>query len=542
MERIYVAKRESTQTKDGTSNKRICPKCGKGTLRRNHKTPAGKTRWICRETTGDRRTCYTTVNPDGPYVDQAGNAKPADRNPQFRRPLGGIKRFLITTAQNATPVHEGFWRAMEGYCKHTGAELVVIPIRYKNPTSRWTESQRGEEFWQVPKDALYNQRKKLCENLVLLGDVKTTPTRERPLTGLEGMSHGESAVIGHPKLQLLTVPTPQYRFPKILTTTGACTIPNYTDSQAGKKGEFHHTLGACVVEVEGKQFHMRQANACTDGSFIDGKTEYLPDGTWREAPPALGLVMGDTHARFADPQVMEATFGPRGIVDWLNPDCLVWHDLFDGYSCNPHHREDPYIALAKYRAGYHDVRDEVQFTIDFLEKYTAARKSIVVASNHNDMLNRFMRTHDWRKDPVNADFYLETAKLMADAAAMTPHGASTLDPFAHWVEQANVKSDITCLKLDESFRLGDIEIGFHGDHGPNGARGTVNNLRRLGVRLITGHGHSPAIEEGHYRTGTSTPLKLEYTHGPGSWMNTHCVVYANSKRTLINILDGRFRL
>jgi hypothetical protein len=529
--------------KAGTSSKveyRVCPKCKQKTLRKGSPTASGKMRWTCRSVANGY--CHSTTNPDGKVpLNQTGEPQVASKNPQFRRALGGIKRFVITCAQNATPLHDGFWGALKAYCKHTGAELVVIPTRYKNPTSRWTESQQNAEFWNVPDDVLYNQRKKLNDNLVLLGDIKTIPTAVRPLSGFEGISHGESCIVGHPKLQLATIATPQAKLPKILTTTGACTVANYTDSKAGKKGEFHHTLGACVVELEGKLFHMRQINAVRDGSFIDVDTEYFPDGTWADAAPALALAMGDTHALFADPAVMEATFGEGGIADAFNVPMLIWHDLFDGYSINPHHKDDPFIRLAKMRAGFGNVRQEVEFTAEFLRKYSAGRKSYVVESNHNDFLNRWMRRHDWRTDPTNADFYLDTARLMADGARMTPVGATAPDPFTLWLKKLLPEDNIRVLNKDESFMVGNIECGFHGDDGPNGAKGTVLNLSQLGVRVMSGHGHSPAIEGGHTRLGTSTRLTAEYTNGPSSWLNTHGVIYANSKRTLVNIINGKWR-
>lgn len=539
-----MEKAPDTQKPAGsTSEKYLCPKCGQRTMIKGPKTAKGKQRWMCMGGSGRRTYCYSTTNPANPHpIDQAGRQLAGATNPQFRRPLGGTKRFVVTAAQNATPVHEFFWGALEGYCKATGAELIVIPIRYKNPTSRWTESQSNEEFWRVPRETLYNQRKKLCRDLVLLGDIKTRPTATRPLSGFEGISHGESCIIGHPKLQLTAIPTPQNKLPKLLTTTGACTVVNYTDSKAGKKGEFHHTLGACVVEVDGSSFHMRQINACRDGSFIDIDREYLPDGTNHPAPPALGLIMGDTHVRFVDPSVVEATFGEGGIADTFNVKTLVWHDLLDGYAVNPHHRDDPFIRLAKHKSGANDVKAEILQTIEFLRKYSANRSSVVVPSNHDDFLNRWMRTADWRNDPVNAEFYLETARLMAAAAKVTDIGASTVDPFRYWGESMLTDKDhIRFLPTNTSFMLGNIECGFHGDKGPNGSRATVLNMSRLGVRVISGHGHSPAIEEGHMRVGTSTQLQAEYTSGPSSWMNTHAVVYANSKRTLINIIDGKWR-
>jgi hypothetical protein len=83
---------------------------------------------------------------------------------------------------------------------------------------------------------------------------------------------------------------------------------------------------------------------------------------------------------------------------------------------------------------------------------------------------------------------------------------------------------------------------MHGHYGPNGSRGNLKSFRRIGVKSVTAHEHSPGIDEGAYRVGTSTPLSRGYTHGPSNWLNTHALIYPNGKRTLINIIDGRWRL
>lgn len=513
-------------------------------MRKNGHTygPSRKPRYQCNERAGG---CgYSTTDPEAKFVNtQSGRTSPTSTPSRFARKLGGVERFIITSAQNATPVHKGFLRALKSYCKENDAELVVIPIRYKNPTSRWTESQRNAEVWAAElQPYLYNQRKKLNDNLLLMADVKTRPTAEAPLTGFEGITQDKSGIFGHTKLQLKTVPTPQSMFPKILTTTGAVTTRNYTDSKAGKKGEFHHTFGATVVDIVGGKFHMRQVNAINDGSFIDLDREYLANGRTRKAEPALGLVMGDTHMRFADPTVLRATFGTRGMVECLRPETLVWHDLLDGYSANPHHYGNPFIEIAKRKANMHIVEDEVIETVKFLQKHSKGRKSVVVASNHDDFFRRWIMNTDWRRDVDNASFYLDTAKLMVDSSHMENYGATCMDPFTYWVNKLkSPKDDIRCLGLDESFQLGTAECGFHGHRGPHGARGTIKNLSRLGVRVISGHGHAPGIEEGHTRVGTSTYLRLEYNEGPSAWLNTHCVVYANGKRSLLNVIEGEWR-
>jgi len=539
-----MRKQQSNLQKKPIRTGKVCPRCKTGKLVKDGFTPANKQRWTCASTTAGKRViCYNTTEPDLPYVNtQSGIPTEGDANPQFRRALGGIKRFVITAAQNATPVHQGFFSALKQYCAFNDAELVVIPIRYKNPTSRFTQSQVGAEVWEPELlPYLYNQRKKLNENLVLLGNAKTVPTASGPLSRYEAVTAGESCIIGHTKLQMKTIPVPSGRYPKILTTTGAVTVKNYTDSKAGAIGDFHHTMGACAVDISGKKFHMRQINATPDGSFIDLTKEYTPNAVY-EADPALALIFGDTHRKFIDKKVEEATYGKNGMVDQFDPEYMVFHDLHDGYARNPHHRFNPFNEIAKRQESMHVVEQEVQDDVKWLTKVVGKRKGIVVSSNHDDFFARWIMDTDWRKDPDNAAFYLETAKAMVDSTKMTKSGTEYDDPFIYWVNRLKGNAPIHCLRRDEAFTLGGIELSMHGDQGPNGARGSRNNLKRIGVKSIIGHSHSPGIEEGCYQAGTSTSLRLEYNTGPSSWLNCHVVLYANGKRSLIPIIDGEWCL
>ena len=55
------------------------------------------------------------------------------------------KRFIISWAQNNTPIHEQFFKNMEAYASFIGADIHVIAGRYKNPTSVFEDIE--EEFW-----------------------------------------------------------------------------------------------------------------------------------------------------------------------------------------------------------------------------------------------------------------------------------------------------------------------------------------------------------------------------------------------------------
>lgn len=498
-----------------------CPKCGSTELRLSGKAGSGRQRYWC--------VCgHRTTNPHQ-----------APERLDFLTELPASARYVVTSAQNATPVFKPFLASLERYCARTGATLVIIPFRYRNPTSQWTESHE----WWAPEIVkyLYDGRFDLNPHLTILADIKVQPTASSPLTRLEAVTGARSGIVGHPKLQMRTIATPQSKLPKIMLTTGAVTTRNYTDTKAGKTGEFHHSFGATVVEVDGDKFHTRQIGAVKDGSFIDLNIEATPKGC-RKAPRAAGLIMGDTHVDFVDPDVVEATFnGPGSIVRALNPKALVWHDLLDFYSRNHHHKKDPFTQVAKHKSGFTNVRREIVRACDFVKSLTPRScNSIIVPSNHIDALTRWLREVDWRDDLENADFYLETALAMVRSAKVDEHGASVMEPFTYW---ASKKLDAVFLRRDESHMIKDIEVGMHGDNGPNGSRGVLRSFSRIGVRSIIGHSHTPGIEEGCYQVGTSTRLKLEYSRGaPSSWLNTHCVIYANGKRSLINIIDGEWRI
>ena len=459
---------------------------------------------------------------------------------QSRLPKSG--RYVITAAQNATPIHKGFLASLRHYCARHKATLIVIPYRYRNPTSQWTSNNESHEWWakEIAAD-LYDGRFELNSKITVLADIKVQPTASQPLMGLESITHGSSGILGHPKVQMRTIATPHNRLPKIMMSTGAVTMPNYTDTKAGKKGEFHHTFGAAVIEVQGKKFHLRQINALKNGSFIDLDTAADPHGC-RKAPRALALVMGDTHVDFVDPDVIEATFnGPNSIVSVLRPQQLVWHDLLDFYSRNHHHRFDPITNTAIFKAGKGSVRDEVSRAVDFVARYTPKGcKSVIIASNHNEALSRWIRETDWKTDPENAEFYLATALAMVESAKLGDAGAECIDPLRYW---ADGKIAAKFLSRGESYSIRGVEFAMHGDRGPNGSRGSIKAFSRIGVRSTIGHTHSPGIEEGCHQTGTSTRLGLTYAKdGPSSWLNSHSVLYANGKRSHIHIIDGRWKL
>jgi hypothetical protein len=498
---------------------------------------AAKALGISRGTFHDRhRTAQTWAAEHKPL--------PLDTKPFLKRIRGEKRgRYVITSAQNATDVHAPFLAALQQYCRRNRAQLIVIPYRYRNPTSMWGEKAKDEDFW-APEVApfLLDQRFDLNRNITVLADIKTQPTAVNPLSGFETITGARSAVLAHPKIEMVVVPTPHNKLPKVLLTTGSVTKKNYTPTKAGKKGEFHHSLGAALIEVDGDVFYPRQINAMPDGSFIELDYEYTQYGS-HPAPPAEGVVMGDSHVVFIDPGVVDATFGKRGMLALLKPKKIVWHDVNDFYSGSHHHAKLLFTRYAKHLSGMDDIEGEVDKTFAFIDKYSPKGVvNVFAASNHPEHLTRWVRECEWRHDPKNILFASRTLTAMLESTRMTASGTETLDPFAYWA-----KSKLKCfkrsrfLRRDESCRIAGIEVGYHGDQGLNGARGSILAYSKIGAKTVIGHSHTPGIREGAYQVGTSSRLRLEYNHGPSSWLHTHCVIYANGKRSLLTVIDGKWR-
>jgi len=221
----------------------------------------------------------------------------------------------------------------------------------------------------------------------------------------------------------------------------------------------------------------------------------------------------------------------------------VWHDLLEAYAVNPHNKGNPFNKIAKIMSGHNSIADEVKRACQFVKDNTPPDTiSVIVPSNHNDFLRRWIVDTDWRTEPGNAAFYLRTAlQMVEETRFIEGFGTYYPSPFPMVFPQIVDVTDIHILGDDEDLQIANIEVSMHGDRGPNGARGSIQNHKRLGVRSFIGHSHVPGIEEGAWQVGTSTELRLEYTNGPSGWLNCHGVINADGKRQMIIIIGDTWR-
>jgi hypothetical protein len=147
------------------------------------------------------------------------------------------KRFIISWAQNDTPVHEEFFKNMKAYAKYVDADIHVIAGRYKNPTSVFTD--KNHDTWvKELRPYLDAARHNIHKYVSIMSDIKIQPTASNPMSGMEGISGINSCIFGSPRVHMQVIPALEGYKPKVMWTTGAVTVENYTDSKSGKKENF----------------------------------------------------------------------------------------------------------------------------------------------------------------------------------------------------------------------------------------------------------------------------------------------------------------
>jgi len=463
---------------------------------------------------------------------------------------------VVTTAVSGALVHLPFFETLQAYCEQIEAQLLVVPSRYHNPTAArddagWWFDERLEPYMAgVPYNSIehgrswHGQRAELTPDTLLLADITIQPTAARPLSGLLQLSGAQHGIFGHTKVTFESVPTRPGQLAKFAVTTGAITRPEYSISKAGAKGEFHHVLGALLVEPSKGGTHFRHLLANASGDFCDLNQRFS-----RKSKPAEQrakvLACGDLHLDRADKRVLDQTFfNDDSIVATLKPEAVVLHDVLDFHSGS--HHNTLFKRYEKFLNGTESVEKEVERSAFLLSEIVEAApedtKFYVVSSNHSpDHFVRWLEGLDRARDLPNKWFYHATSEAYCRAIIK---GNKDFDPFAYWFQRwlaTNVTARVTFLTRNGSFFVQGVEYGQHGDRGPNGVKGAPNAFVRVGVKMIIGHGHSPGIYDGVYQVGTSSQMDMGYNAGFSSWAHTHAVQYQTGKRSLLHVLPEGWR-
>lgn len=484
-----------------------------------------------------------------PRIDGRVSVPPPAERPQ---PVDeGVRRYILTCAQNNTLVHEPTWTSLSTLAAHYGAELMIARFKYdlvRNGGKQEKDARFDEEFsdelWYDDRILPYlaDDRVRLAPGLVWCGNMNLLPTLDRPLSGLESYTARDSGIFPHVKIAMQSIASGKYEATKFNYTTGTVTQRNYIQRKAGQKAEFHHCYGALLVEVDRDGWWCRQLNADSEGVIHD--LDIRVDGTTLTTGNSVeGLNLGDLHADEVDDAAFNAAMD---MDDKLRPRYIFAHDSLSFRSRNHHDAKNPHMRFELHVRGQESVEKELERTallLNVLARRDEA-KVIVVDSNHDRALGRWLREADYRDDPVNAVFFLRAQLRQYEAIAA---GDDSFHLYEWAADEAGVDTvGVKFLREDESFilchdRSGGVECGMHGHLGPNGSRGGARAFSRMGRKANVGHTHSAGIDDGIYTAGTTSRLNLSYNRGPSSWSHSDIVTYPNGKRTVVTVWKGKWR-
>lgn len=443
--------------------------------------------------------------------------------------------FVITSVQNNTEINEEFFDTLLNYCDRRGARLILSPTLYQKNLY-----EDGTLDWYVPRKYLIEDKFSLNGLVNVLSSRIISPTADNPLSGLDGLSKGKTLIVPHGQLMMRSLPVQRDSYPVILHTTGTISHPNYKESKAGEKADFNHSYSALVIEFVKDVFHIRVLNCDDNNGFydIDG---YYRGNTFAPIDRVEALITGDEHVYVNCPDVSDATyFSDDSIVNILRPKVIVRHDVLDCFTVSHHHRRDNFLQYSKFINQRNMIERELQSTVEYIIETTPEdTETVIIPSNHHDHLKRWLNECDPKIEPWNAKIYHQLTYLMLEEIE-NKDDIYVPDPFKLYIENMELEN-VSFADRNQSFKIKDIELSNHGDIGANGARGSISQFSRFADKMVVAHSHSPGIMKGAYQVGCSTPKELEYTNGASSWMNTHCVIYPNGKRQLLNIIRGQWR-
>jgi len=480
---------------------------------------------------------------------------------------GEVARYILTSAQNNTFVHEAAWANILALRNYYDATILVGTYTYNQNAYGKLSVKQGKDkpeqktLWYDPRVAMFitDRRIELAKGLVWCGEQNILPTMVNPLAGLESYTGRSSAIFPHAKLAMRSIPTMQEEGVKLNYTTGTVTQRNYIQKREGVIAEFHHIYGALLVEVNSNgNWWVRQLNHDEGTDTMQDLSVVARGGKIEKEKYRIEAVThGDLHGTFADPEVVKASLD---LVDTLQPKFQFLHDVMEGAAVNPHQRKynTNHEKFHTWLRGYHKLDNELVDTVKLLESYDRPfAKTVIVDSNHDDAwIKRWLREYDYRKDPPNTEIFLDLQAYFygqirngvtdeqSRARTANPKMPRDINVLEYALRKyGHYKAKAKFLRTDESFfTCGKrIENGMHGHLGPAGRFGTPENLSKMARKANTAHTHSTGIYNGLYVAGTTSKLRWDYTKGPSNWTHSHVLTYPNGKRCIITIFRGAWR-
>ena len=158
-----------------------------------YSTYAGRVPDIARAMGLARSTVWEHLQKLGIKKPIAGGKQRAAKIKEALPNSGDVKRYILTSAQNNTFVHEDFWANVLAFAKHYNAQILVGTFSYnqnnfgKLAVKNGTKKPFEHELWYDPaiKPYISDTPRELAPGLTWSGNMNILPTEDNPISGLE---------------------------------------------------------------------------------------------------------------------------------------------------------------------------------------------------------------------------------------------------------------------------------------------------------------------------------------------------------------------
>jgi len=430
------------------------------------------------------------------------------------------KGIITVSYTNNTKLEDKFLDTLEVFAEAKGLQILVKPIRYKNPNAM----EKAEPYHWDKRIIPYaiNDDFHLNSSLVFSA-VSLQATVANPLAGKQIAYGNKSVVYGSSAIELDAVATPKGELPKLLFATGSLNKAKYSNSDAGIKSMARHNNTA-IIFIPHNDYNRDYILEWDGEGFSFFKEYWTPEGMAEEVASYDAIHFGDAHAE----GMTKAMITQRmRMVELLDPATLVWNDLHN-HGAGSHHN-DLIEALRRERRGLNSVEAEVQKAIDVLNTLGKGRKNIIVRSNHHDHLQQWVDRFKPKQDLANADYY---------AWLMYKNTQDDTKSFLELAMEDSLTVEYEFINGDGAYNIAGIDCSQHGDKGADGAR-TAVGFHKLSRKLQTGHSHKRFIKGLHWSSAV-IPLELGYNKGYGTWSSTDTAITTEGTRAHITFIKGKF--
>lgn len=424
------------------------------------------------------------------------------------------KKVIVSTVFSGEQYDKNAFTLLKGMAKHLNADLRLLYV-HTSKNKRFTEEQLDElEPYLVQDLTFTHDDHAICKSVNLRSSCK------RPLTNLEKISdHYKLIVVSSAKQQCKILPYDTNETFKIGYSTGTISTFDYKNTVTAYVDMQFNKCGAVVLEYnETMRRYLPRNIEIVNDEIYDGNIVYfLEDDCVKIKKITVdAMVLGDLHLPEED---FISVMASAAQINRYKPKQVLIGDWCSFNSIN-HHEANKYLNKVMYYQQ--SLEDELSESIEKLNKFvdmTEDCEFLIIHSNHDEFLDKWLNSGEIEKDKQNA---VTGMKLYL---SYVEHK----DPYFRY----NMNERIRFLKKGEMFSVNGVVLSNHGHIGLAGAKANSTTYVKTYSKSVTGHTHSPKIEDSNYTVGTCSKINLTYTNHLSNWAFANALIHKNGVVQLI---------